>query len=519
METQSKYVKVDLFAVAPGVWGMKDVFVNVYAILNPAENNWFLVDAGLKWSAPKIKRMAELLFGAGSKPAAIILTHGHFDHVGALAQLAAEWDVQVYAHHLEMPYLTGISSYPPADPTVGGGLMADLSFVYPKSPINIEDRVISLPQGGLIPGLSEWKFIHTPGHAPGHISLFRESDKVLIAGDAIVTTKQESALFVALQLKKLSGPPKYFTCDWSAAATSVRQIADLEPEVIATGHGRPMRGAGMRKSLHNLANNFYTVAFPKNGRYAHQPAVTNDSGIVSLPPKNKNATASPTLKLLGIGAGLLLTAMLLGDDKKKKKGKAEKNLKRPDKQGKLEKLAMEKIASAQKPVKKEITELKKQGKDEFEEMFRKNKKKLNELSDDGKDQYDDLKDSTKKGITELKKSGKDKYDDVKDTAKKGFGELKKSGKDEYKELRDSGKKGLAHAKDHAKTAKTEWKDLKHSGKKEINQLKKTGIKEFEKLKKSGEHKIDDLKETLIDNISHLKFPLRKGIRKIKKLTR
>lgn len=494
METKSNYVKVDLFAVAPGVWGMKDVFVNVYAILNPSENNWFLVDAGVKWSAPKIKRMAELLFGAGSKPAAIILTHGHFDHVGSLVQLATEWDVQVYAHHLEMPYLTGVSSYPPADPTVGGGLMADLSFLYPKTPINIEDRVISLPQSGLIPGLPEWKFIHTPGHAPGHISLFRDSDKVLIAGDAIVTTKQESALFVALQLKKLSGPPKYFTCDWSAAATSVRQIADLEPDVIATGHGRPMRGAGMRKTLHNLANDFYRVAFPKNGRYAHQPAVTDDSGIVSLPPKNKNATASPTLKLLGISAGLLLTAMLLSDDKKKKKAKADKNLKHPDKPGKLEKLAMHEITRSKKPVKKEITELTKKGKDEFEEMFRKDKKKLIELKDDGKDQYDDLKDS----------------------AKKGFNQFKKSERDEYDDLKDSGKKGLANIKDYGKS---EWKDLKHSGKKEINQLQKSGVKEFDKLKKSGERKIDNLKETVIASIGHLKFPLRKGLKKIKKMTK
>lgn len=494
METKSNYVKVDLFAVAPGVWGMKDIFVNVYAILNPSENNWFLVDAGLKWSAPKIKRMAELLFGAGSKPAAIILTHGHFDHVGSLVQLATEWDVQVYAHHLEMPYLTGVSSYPPADPTVGGGLMADLSFLYPKTPINIEDRVISLPQSGLIPGLPEWKFIHTPGHAPGHISLFRDSDKVLIAGDAIVTTKQESALFVALQLKKLSGPPKYFTCDWSAAATSVRQIADLEPDVIATGHGRPMRGAGMRKTLHNLANDFYRVAFPKNGRYAHQPAVTDDSGIVSLPPKNKNATASPTLKLLGISAGLLLTAMLLSDDKKKKKAKADKNLKRADKPGKLEKLAMHEITRSKKPVKKEITELTKKGKDEFEEMFRKDKKKLIELKDDGKDQYDDLKDSAKERVTQLKKSGKE----------------------EYNELKDSGRKGVANLKEYGKG---ELKDLKHSGKKEINQLKKSGMKELGKLKKTGERGIDDLKETVIASIGHLKFPLRKGLKKIKKMTR
>lgn len=55
------------FTVAPGVWGMKDVFVNIYMVLNPFDGNWVLVDAGLKWSAPKIKKMAQQLFG-DSKP-------------------------------------------------------------------------------------------------------------------------------------------------------------------------------------------------------------------------------------------------------------------------------------------------------------------------------------------------------------------------------------------------------------------------------------------------------------------
>src|SRR5688572_20191009 len=103
METRNKKVEVDLFAVAPGVWGMKDVFVNMYIIINPGDNKWMLVDAGLKWSAPKIRKMAALFFGAGNRPEAILLTHGHFDHVGSLEKLSREWNVPVYAHHLERP--------------------------------------------------------------------------------------------------------------------------------------------------------------------------------------------------------------------------------------------------------------------------------------------------------------------------------------------------------------------------------------------------------------------------------
>ncbi len=320
MKTKTGYTDIDIFFVAPGVWGLKDIFVNMYVIANPGDKSWVLVDAGLKWSAPKIKKMGDMLFGQGSIPSAIILTHGHFDHVGSLCKLAAEWNVPVYAHHLEMPYLTGVSSYPPPDSTAGGGLMTDLAFAYPKGPINLEERLEALPYDGSIPVLPEWRFIHTPGHAPGHISLFRESDKVLVAGDAVVTTRQESALSLLFQSKKLSGPPKYFTCDWLSAAVSVEHLAALEPEVIATGHGYPMRGEAMRKSLHNLARDFEKVAVPNQGRYVKHPALTDQSGILYLPPRSGNS-AAPLLRVLGVSAAVLITLLLFSTSKKKKKDK------------------------------------------------------------------------------------------------------------------------------------------------------------------------------------------------------
>src|ERR1044072_7273048 len=192
-EKISKQMYIDWYSVAPGVWRIKDVFVNMYLIHNPSENKWVLVDTGLKTSAGKIRKVAEHLFWPDYKPAAIILTHAHFDHIGSLRNLADEWDVPVYAHSLERPYLTGVSSYPPPDPSVGGGLMSLLSFLYPKGPIDLSDRLLPLPEDGTVPELPEWRYYHTPGHAPGHISLFRQRDKLLLAGDAFVTTNQESA--------------------------------------------------------------------------------------------------------------------------------------------------------------------------------------------------------------------------------------------------------------------------------------------------------------------------------------
>jgi glyoxylase-like metal-dependent hydrolase (beta-lactamase superfamily II) len=218
-------------------------------------------------SAARIRAAAVKRFGEGSRPSVIILTHGHFDHVGALEELADEWDVPVYAHALELPYITGRQSYPAPDPTVGGGAMAVLSFLYPRGPIDIGARAAQLPTDGSVPGLPEWRWLHTPGHAPGHVSLFRDRDRCLIAGDAVITVKQESALAVWTQRPELHGPPMYFTPDWVAAAASTRALAQLDPEILASGHGLPLRGANMRVALDQLAAEFESIAMPESGRY------------------------------------------------------------------------------------------------------------------------------------------------------------------------------------------------------------------------------------------------------------
>ena len=97
---------------------------------------------------------------------------------------------------MELPCLTGRSSDPPPDPTVGEGIISMLSWTYPRDPIDLGDRVSPLPEGGSVPGLDGWRRIFTPGQTPGHVTLSRDADGTLIAGDVFVTTKRESALTV-----------------------------------------------------------------------------------------------------------------------------------------------------------------------------------------------------------------------------------------------------------------------------------------------------------------------------------
>jgi glyoxylase-like metal-dependent hydrolase (beta-lactamase superfamily II) len=300
--TEERSVGTNSWIVAPGVWRLKDIFVNVYFIQDREGTGWVMVDAGLKTTAEKVRALTEELFGKGSRPRAIIMTHGHFDHRGSLIELAGEWGVPVYSHHMETPYLTGRSSYPPPDPSVGGGAMSLLSFAYPKGPINASEFLRELPEDGSITELEDWKWIHTPGHTPGHISLFREKDGVLIAGDAFVTTMQESLLAVATQKKFVCGPPKYFTPDWGAAARSVKELAALEPNVIATGHGQAMYGDEARKELHKLSREFWKWGIPASGRYVKQAAEFNEDGVPVHIPK-----ASTTMLTKVLAAAALLT--------------------------------------------------------------------------------------------------------------------------------------------------------------------------------------------------------------------
>jgi glyoxylase-like metal-dependent hydrolase (beta-lactamase superfamily II) len=114
----------------------------------------------------------------------------------------------------------------------------------------------------MMPG---WRLLETPGHTPGHVSFWREEDRVLIPGDMFCTMKPESFFEAALvQKPEVHGPPLYFTSDWNAAGASVRKLARLGAEVVSPGHGKPMAGAVVAESLRDLADRFEEIAVPEN---------------------------------------------------------------------------------------------------------------------------------------------------------------------------------------------------------------------------------------------------------------
>lgn len=91
---------------------------------------------------------------------------------------------------------------------------------------------------------------------------------MLIAGDAVSTTKAESLVAIATQRPEFHGPPAYYTSNWDLARDSVETLAALRPMTVAAGHGKPMAGNEVSDALQQLAENFDQVARPKHVRDA-----------------------------------------------------------------------------------------------------------------------------------------------------------------------------------------------------------------------------------------------------------
>ena len=283
--------------IAPHVHVIPIAFVNAYTIHTP-DDNWVLVDTGIKPGFPTLKALEHEY---GKAPVAIVLTHGHFDHSSNAFQLAEQWNVPIYIGAREKPYLDGEEAYPPFDPTVGGAL-AFLTRFFPSPEYDFGNRLQFIPSSGELDCLPGWKVIETPGHSPGHVSLWDAETKTLIAGDAICTAdfdKWSGAMLQTPQELARSASPA--TPDWESAIASTHKLADLEPQVIGAGHGKPMSGGGVAATLREFAE---AVKPPEHGRYVGESATyAPDGSLIALPSRVKDPLG---LSLIA-GAGALLT--------------------------------------------------------------------------------------------------------------------------------------------------------------------------------------------------------------------
>jgi glyoxylase-like metal-dependent hydrolase (beta-lactamase superfamily II) len=197
-------------------------FLNLTLIVDEQYGN-MLVDAGLPGQAEAIGA-ALLEAGTGVRDLRhIIFTHQDLDHVGSGAALVRQSGARVLAHSADAPHINGSLRLLKPSPQMLEQRPQMREVLERLEPVGVDEHLEDGERLDLAGGI---RVIFTPGHTPGHLSLYLERSKVLIAGDALRAERGY-----------LEGPNPTMTLDMRTAIQSLRTLADLEIDTIVCYHG------------------------------------------------------------------------------------------------------------------------------------------------------------------------------------------------------------------------------------------------------------------------------------------
>jgi glyoxylase-like metal-dependent hydrolase (beta-lactamase superfamily II) len=219
---------MELDQINSWLWRLHTPVVQAYAVRE--RDGFNLIDtstAGEEGAILELLATLERETPDGVRVYDILLTHGHDDHVGSAAALADRTGGRVIASREEAAAIRGDRTAPP--PVLSDWeipLFNEVTATVPRARSLVPDRlVVDLEQLG-------WQrdatVVATPGHTPGHISVWFDRDRVLVAGDALASYDGRPIVGV-------------FNSDPRAATSSARHLATLDAEVVCFGHGEPLR--------------------------------------------------------------------------------------------------------------------------------------------------------------------------------------------------------------------------------------------------------------------------------------
>jgi len=226
--------------IADGVWVVRGrvPFKDMNVYLLEDGDGLVVFDAGIKAMTHDIAAAGAAMGGIRR----VVLGHGHPDHRGAAAGLG----VPVYCHPAER-----------ADAQSDGGhhyfdfsqLRPHARFLMPKllklwdgGPVEIEGTV---EEGDDVAG---FRVVHLPGHAPGLIGLWRESDRLALVSDCFYTLDPQTGKHGAPRV-----PHAGFNQDTEQARASIRKLAAMDPATAWAGHAEPVAG-DVRAQLETAAS-------------------------------------------------------------------------------------------------------------------------------------------------------------------------------------------------------------------------------------------------------------------------
>ncbi len=216
--------------IAPDLYllrGFPPFAFNVYVIR--AGSGWILVDTASRHSRRRILRQLP------GKLEAILITHAHRDHVGSMHAIATETGAPVWAGEHDADALEGRAPEPIPERHKDHIVNRLLSGWW-KDRHPVERRLREGEEMG-----AGFTVIDFPGHTPGQIGLWRESDRTAVCADVM------RSMDIVSGRRQLGEVPEIFTVDLEEARRSIRKLAALEARTICFGHGPPLTNYSARR--------------------------------------------------------------------------------------------------------------------------------------------------------------------------------------------------------------------------------------------------------------------------------
>lgn len=217
---------------------IKEIVRNIYHVRAGRSNCYLLagddltlVDTGLPGVAAQILKGIKEIGRSPGELNHILITHAHMDHMGSAAALKKASGARVVASAKEADYIEGLKkTWTMGREGLGGKLFKGMLFLLENffvryEPTRVDVRCIG---GELLDCFGGIRIIASPGHSPGSLSYYVPSAKVLFTGDAVSGDP-------ALKL-----PPRPGCADYTEALKTVRELAELDCEVLLFGHGEPL---------------------------------------------------------------------------------------------------------------------------------------------------------------------------------------------------------------------------------------------------------------------------------------
>lgn len=232
--------------------------VNAY-LVECADGRWMLVDGGLNtddaWAA--LEAGVRSAAGGWERIAVHVVTHMHMDHVGLAARVKDASGAAVLTGRLDAERMSHAAAHPDEEAEYRAGLLRRCGA--PEEMVGTVEELqrsarpfTATPQfdavldgdEGDVPGAAGWRFVWTPGHTAGHVSLFRPADRVLIAGDAVLP-----------RITPTLGVNRQRTDPVGDYAAALARLEALEPSVVLPGHGEaPADGVARIRELRAAAD-------------------------------------------------------------------------------------------------------------------------------------------------------------------------------------------------------------------------------------------------------------------------